>query len=959
MEDERSTASLESSLNERCKELSCLYGILCIIRKNLPLDETLQGVVELIPSGFQYSDLECACIELKGMFFQSPGFKVTPLELSTDIIVDGSRAGRISVYYTGAIPDSAEGPFLKEEKDLIRAISDYLGPMVECKYVEYALVENLKKYRFMVENTTDIAYSLDTEMRITYISPQVKKLGYNANKMLLSDWADFIHPDDRDRVISEYRSVLFEGIEHSILFRTTDNSENVHWMEDSGMPLKDDSGDIIGVTGILRDITQHIDLETKLRHYVQFEKTLCDISSRLINFPSRDLGDEIYHALESVGKAAKVDHIFIYEFSSDNDLAEKYGEWYREGVDAVGKEFDTITLSEIPCFIMPLRKNKAVKIHSLDDLPEEAHKGKEMLELLKVRSALIVPLLMKDELMGFVGFCSIREDMHFSNFVTDMFRLVGSTIGNSLQHDRSRKSLGLSEMYYRSLFEESNDAVIIHDADGRILNVNKKACEMLGYDRDSLVGIDLVSLYPDEERIFVSDTIGNIMVKGSVHLESKLKRSDGSSIDVDVSGSVIDKNEQFIQIIVRDITDKKKAEIELDSYRQELEDKVEERTRELTRVNENLKEEISEHRIAEKLIKENETLLRNVLESTDDGISFFDNTGTIRMVNNKFREIWNIPDDADTEKNYVEAFVRYGLSQLENADHILSKVKRFAILMEYDSDVLYFRDGRIFEYHLFPVITDGKVRGHVCSYRNITMRKRAESDLQEYAEELERSNELKDLFTDIIRHDLMNPAGLVKGFVEILLKREYDPDTTEKLRAIKRNNGKLIDMIESVSKLSRLEAISVLEFKVMDVGAIVRLAIQSLDKQLRSQHIVLENMASGKYNAKTSPVLEEVFVNLLSNAIKYSPQGSKIIVDILDYGDEWKITVTDFGEGVADEDKPFVFERFKRATKAAVKGTGLGLAIVKRIIDLHGGKVGVEDNPEGQGSVFWATVKKA
>lgn len=328
-------------------------------------------------------------------------------------------------------------------------------------------------------------------------------------------------------------------------------------------------------------------------------------------------------------------------------------------------------------------------------------------------------------------------------------------------------------------------------------------------------------------------------------------------------------------------------------------------------------------------------------------------------MNNKFREIWNIHDDADTGKNYVDAFVKYGLPQLENADHILSKIRRFSILMGYDSDILYFKDGRIFEYHLFPVITDGEIKGHVCSYRDITMRKKAESDLREYARELERSNELKDLFTDIIRHDLLNPAGLVKGFVEILLKREFDPDTTEKLHAIKRSNGKLIDMIESASKLSRLESINELEFKEFDVGAFLRLAVEALHGQFESKHIVLENNATGKYKAKISPVLEEVFVNLLSNAVKYSPEDSKVIVDILDNGDEWKVTVTDFGEGVADEDKPYVFERFKRVTKVAVKGTGLGLAIVKRIIDLHGGEVGVEDNPEGKGSVFWVTVKKA
>ncbi len=62
----------------------------------------------------------------------------------------------------------------------------------------------------------------------------------------------------------------------------------------------------------------------------------------------------------------------------------------------------------------------------------------------------------------------------------------------------------------------------------------------------------------------------------------------------------------------------------------------------------------------------------------------------------------------------------------------------------------------------------------------------------------------------------------------------------------------------------------------------------------------------------------------------------------------WKVTVTDVGEGVTDENKLLVFERFKRVHKKGVKGSGLSPAIVKRIIDLHGRDVGVEDNPQGR-----------
>jgi two-component system phosphate regulon sensor histidine kinase PhoR len=108
-----------------------------------------------------------------------------------------------------------------------------------------------------------------------------------------------------------------------------------------------------------------------------------------------------------------------------------------------------------------------------------------------------------------------------------------------------------------------------------------------------------------------------------------------------------------------------------------------------------------------------------------------------------------------------------------------------------------------------------------------------------------------------------------------------------------------------------------------------------------------------------SPLIEEVFVNLLSNAIKYSPEDSKIIVSSSDLGDRCRIQVTDFGPGISNEDKPRIFERFRQADKGSVKGSGLGLAIVKRVVDLHMGEVGVDDNPLGSGSIFWVNLKKA
>ncbi|MFP4654935.1 MAG: ATP-binding protein [Methanohalobium sp.] len=85
----------------------------------------------------------------------------------------------------------------------------------------------------------------------------------------------------------------------------------------------------------------------------------------------------------------------------------------------------------------------------------------------------------------------------------------------------------------------------------------------------------------------------------------------------------------------------------------------------------------------------------------------------------------------------------------------------------------------------------------------------------------------------------------------------------------------------------------------------------------------------------------------------------KITIYILDKDPFWKITVTDYGTGIPDNKKQLIFERFYRTKNNNLHGSGLGLAIVKKIVELHGGDVGVSDNPEIKGSQFWITLKKS
>lgn len=253
----------------------------------------------------------------------------------------------------------------------------------------------------------------------------------------------------------------------------------------------------------------------------------------------------------------------------------------------------------------------------------------------------------------------------------------------------------------------------------------------------------------------------------------------------------------------------------------------------------------------------------------------------------------------------------------------------------------------------------GNVTGILISGEDITERRQAEDKLQDYAKQLENSNELKDLFTDIMRHDILNPASIVQSFAEMLEENEEDEKKRNILRKIIRSNAKLIDLIDGAAHLAKLEAIDDISFVKIDIASLIVDSVNNFSISMAEKNMDFELLFNGTYFAHSNPMIERVFSNLISNAVKYGSDNSTLKVAIDDIGEYWKVNVIDQGEGIADKDKNAVFERFKRLHKENIRGTGIGLAIVKRIVDLHGGLLGIADNPEGKGSIFWFTLKKA
>ena len=159
------------ALAERIKELNCLYSISKLLENHeADLGWILSRAVELIPAAMQYPDLACACIRLDGREYVSADFRRTSWHRNTQIRLNDRHVGDLDVYYTRAISLADGGLFLEEESQLLQAISERLGKVLNMKLSEEAIKESEERYRILTEQVTD-GVVLVQNARFCYVNP--------------------------------------------------------------------------------------------------------------------------------------------------------------------------------------------------------------------------------------------------------------------------------------------------------------------------------------------------------------------------------------------------------------------------------------------------------------------------------------------------------------------------------------------------------------------------------------------------------------------------------------------------------------------------------------------------------------------------------------------------------------------------------------------------------------------
>jgi PAS domain S-box-containing protein len=501
-------------------------------------------------------------------------------------------------------------------------------------------------------------------------------------------------------------------------------------------------------------------------------------------------------------------------------------------------------------------------------------------------------------------------------WVVDRARAVRDPQGTILYYDgslvditeqrRSEEALRASEARYRALVESSPDGIGIHQ-DGRVVFVNPAGARLLGAQNpDELVGKPAMDLLHPDYREVVRERIQRSLATGqpAPPLMEKFIRLDGTVIDVEVTAvPIMWEGRPAMQVVFRDITDRKRMEEEL---------------------------------------KASEERYRDLFENANDGIYILDRAGRIVSFNRKAEELTGYTVEEVRGQSYT-LLVSSGPERKKARRAFLKNMRGQPDKTEL---TIIRKDGRevILELSTRPIWQGGQIVGIQGIGRDITERK-----------ELER---LKSDFISTVSHELRTPLTSIKGYVDLVLAGDVGPLTPEQkefLTIVSQNTTRLTELINDLLEIERLESGKIeFEFAELDLAEVLENVARSLHVNAEQKGLeFLTEIPSGLKVRGDRERLAQVFLNLLSNAIKYTPAGT-VELRAHQEDDAVVVEVRDTGIGLSESDLQKLFQKFFRSDNPYVRkvgGTGLGLSIAKAIVERHGGTITVTSQL-GQGSTF-------
>ena len=520
--------------------------------------------------------------------------------------------------------------------------------------------------------------------------------------------------------------------------------------------------------------------------------------------------------------------------------------------------------------------------------------------------------------------------------------------------------------WYRSIVKNAPEILALLNGEGSILYANPYVGRVLGHRNDELAGHNIFEyVHPDDASRAALEYTDTVQHEGErVPSVLRLRDSSGQWIPFEIvaNNRLQDPETRAVVFTARDLRFRKEIESAILRSNADVEAETAKRTTELAKINAALRIENQARLQAENRLQHTVSLLNATLDSTADGILVVSNEGKVTSCNKKFIEMWHLGCDSSIGKEDQDVLERV-IDQLQSPSDFLEKVRSLYTDPAATSfDVLYFKDGRIFERYSQPQRINDKIMGRVWSFRDVTRARNLELELRQ-SQKMEAVGRL----AGGVAHDFNNLLMLISGYVTQLMENPALAEgysTCEQILATTRRAASLTKQLLAFSRKQPDAATTA------DLNLIL-LNLEPLLRRLLSDQIQLEVSAAPNPQPIYADVsqIEMMIMNLAVNAQDAMPEGGQLSIATTnralssrdDKGNEITkefaiLEVRDTGHGMTPEVKARIFEPFF-TTKQLGRGTGLGLSTVLGIAERAGGRIDVQSEPN-RGATFRVFLPK-
>lgn len=516
-------------LNERVKELNCLYGIHEIEkRSNIGIDEFFTEVIQLIPQSWQYPGIACICVTYGGVEYKAENFKRTNWILKSDLVVRNEPVGSLEICYTEKRPDKYRGPFLEEEVRLADNIAKHLSSFAERKQAAEELRESREILRFLFESIGEGIIIIDLDGNVVEANDAALRIqGYGSKDEVIGRHSlEFMVEEDRARAMEDIKKAIEEGHGAQYEYRLRTRDGRIVDIEARATLLHDSSGNPVGLISAIRDITENKRAQEQLQEERNRAQKYLDIAGVIFLVIG---ADEKVILINSKGCE-------VLGCQEERIIGKN---WFDNFVPQYSKErlkiiFDRLIAGELE--------------------PVEYYENPVLTRSGEERLVAWHNTILTDEAGNVIATLSSGEDI--------------------TEHRRADEALKKSESRYHDLFNSASDAIIIRNLDGNIFEVNESASELTGYTVAELTSMN-ISQFLAPESFETTMEKQKRQLEGeaaSQRYELELIRKNGTGAIIEAMISIVQEEGHpvAVQATVRDVTEQRRMRDSIRYYLQKV-----------------------------------------------------------------------------------------------------------------------------------------------------------------------------------------------------------------------------------------------------------------------------------------------------------------------------------------------------------------------------------------------------